>query len=77
MRGLGSMVAAEFGDDEAPNGEFAAKVQKIAMQNNLLLLTCGAHGNVIRFLYPLTIEDELFEQGLAVLEKAIEQARQV
>ena len=47
------------------------------MQNNLLLLTCGAHGNVIRFLYPLTIEDELFEQGLAVLEKAIGQARQV
>ena len=76
VRGLGSMVAAEFGDDEAPNGEFAAKVQKIAMENNLLLLTCGAHGNVIRFLYPLTIEDELFEQGLAVLEKAIEQARQ-
>lgn len=76
VRGLGSMVAAEFGDDEAPNGEFAAKVQKIAMENNLLLLTCGAHGNVIRFLYPLTIEDELFEQGLAVLEKAVAQARQ-
>ena len=52
------------------------RAQEIALQNNLLLLTCGAHGNVIRFLYPLTIEDELFEQGLAVLEKAVAQARQ-
>ena len=76
VRGLGSMVAVEFGDDENPNPAFAAKVQQIAMQNNLLLLTCGAHGNVIRFLYPITIEDDTFEQGLAVLKQAFEQARQ-
>ncbi|UOO81459.1 4-aminobutyrate--2-oxoglutarate transaminase [Uruburuella testudinis] len=75
VRGLGSMIAVEFGDDENPNAAFAAKVQQIAMQNNLLLLTCGAHGNVIRFLYPLTIEDDTFAQGLAVLEQAFAQAR--
>ncbi len=76
VRGLGSMIAVEFGDDENPNAAFATKVQQIAMQNNLLLLTCGAHGNVIRFLYPLTIEDDTFAKGLAVLEQAFEQARQ-
>ncbi len=76
VRGLGSMIAVEFGDDENPNAAFATKVQQIAMQNNLLLLTCGAHGNVIRFLYPITIEDDTFEQGLAVLKQAFEQARQ-
>ncbi|MFV2029338.1 4-aminobutyrate--2-oxoglutarate transaminase [Neisseria sp. S1] len=75
IRGLGSMVAVEFGDDENPNGEFAAKVQKEAMNQQLLLLTCGAHGNVIRFLYPLTIEDDTFDKGLAVLAQAISRAR--
>lgn len=75
IRGLGSMVAVEFGDDDNPNAAFAAKVQKIAMENQLLLLTCGAHGNVIRFLYPLTIEDADFERAMAVLKLAIEQAR--
>lgn len=75
VRGLGSMVAVEFGDDEQPNSTFAAKVQQAAMADNLLLLTCGAHGNVIRFLYPLTIDDATFERALAVLKTVFERAR--
>lgn len=75
VRGLGSMVAMEFGDDENPNAEFAKKVQTIAMENNLLLLTCGAHGNVIRFLYPITIKDTQFDKALSIIKSAIEQAR--
>lgn len=75
IRGLGSMIAIEFGDDEHPNAAFAAKVQQAAMADNLLLLTCGAHGNVIRFLYPLTIEDEIFDQALGKLKAALEKAR--
>ena len=76
IRGLGSMVAVEFGDDDSPNSEFAAKVKAIAMENNLLLLTCGAHANTIRFLYPLTIEEELFDRALTILKNAFEKARQ-
>ena len=75
IRGLGSMIAVEFGDDEQPNAAFAAKVQQAAMAQNLLLLTCGAHGNVIRFLYPLTIEDDTFERALAILAESFTQAR--
>lgn len=75
IRGLGSMVAVEFGDDDSPNPEFAARVQKAAMARNLLLLTCGAHGNVIRFLYPLTIGDDTFEQALNILKASFEEAR--
>ena len=70
------MVAVEFGDDDCPNSEFAAKVKSIAMENNLLLLTCGAHANAIRFLYPLTIEEELFDRALTILKNAFEKARQ-
>ncbi|MCF7520782.1 4-aminobutyrate--2-oxoglutarate transaminase [Neisseria sp. ZJ106] len=75
IRGLGSMVAVEFGDDENPRTEFAAKVKNYAMANNLLLLTCGVHGNVIRFLYPLTIEDERFDRALEIIKQGVEAAR--
>ena len=51
-------------------------MKAIAMENNLLLLTCGAHANAIRFLYPLTIEEELFDRALTILKNAFEKARQ-
>jgi 4-aminobutyrate aminotransferase-like enzyme len=37
----------------------------------LILLTAGMHASVLRFLFPLTIEDEVFEEGLAALEAAL------
>lgn len=67
VRGLGSMVAVEF--DQAST---AQAVQKRAMANGLLLLTCGAKGNVIRFLYPLTIPDGQFAEALEILSATLE-----
>lgn len=75
IRGLGSMVAIEFGDEANPLSDFTKKVHQIALQKGLLVLTCGAYGNVIRFLYPLTIEDNIFDEGLAILAQAITEAR--
>ncbi|AXK40252.1 4-aminobutyrate--2-oxoglutarate transaminase [Crenobacter cavernae] len=73
-RGLGSMVAVEFNDAAGkPDAAFAKKVQQHALANGLLLLTCGTYGNVIRFLYPLTISDALFDEALAVLDAALKQ----
>jgi 4-aminobutyrate aminotransferase len=37
----------------------------------VLLLICGTHGNVIRFLYPLTIPQPKFDTALQVLEDAV------
>ncbi|GAA0480089.1 MULTISPECIES: 4-aminobutyrate--2-oxoglutarate transaminase [Tatumella] len=68
VRGLGSMVAAELKD-----AAIAKKVQTAAMDEGLLLLTCGQKGNVIRFLYPLTIPTEQFRQGLTILTRALQQ----
>jgi 4-aminobutyrate aminotransferase/(S)-3-amino-2-methylpropionate transaminase len=39
-----------------------------------LVLTAGTYGNVLRFLPPLVISDELLNEGLDVLEKAIASA---
>ena len=47
-------------------------MQARARDAGLLLLTCGVHGNVIRFLFPLTIEDAVFEEGSRLLARALE-----
>ena len=62
IRALGSMVAVEFADAQS-----AQALQQQAMAQGLLLLTCGPQGNVIRFLYPLTIPDAQFRQALDIL----------
>jgi len=73
VRGLGAMVAVEFArPDGTPDPDYTRRVQRRAQEGGLLLLTCGVHANVVRFLFPLTIEDEVFEEGLAILEKALE-----
>ncbi|MDO5624797.1 MAG: 4-aminobutyrate--2-oxoglutarate transaminase [Pseudomonadota bacterium] len=73
VRGLGSMVAAEFVDPATgqPDAALARRVQERALAHGLLLLTCGAHGNVIRFLYPLTIEQAQFDEALQILERVL------
>ncbi|PWK34864.1 4-aminobutyrate--2-oxoglutarate transaminase [Cupriavidus plantarum] len=73
VRGVGSMIAAEFTDPAtgAPSPDAAKRVQTRALEAGLILLTCGVHGNVIRFLYPLTIPQAQFDAALAILEKAL------
>jgi 4-aminobutyrate aminotransferase len=68
IRGYGSMIAAEFNDAAGkPSAEIARAIQQQALEQGLILLTCGVYGNVIRFLYPLTIPDAQFEDALALL----------
>ncbi|WP_220703924.1 4-aminobutyrate transaminase [Citrobacter braakii] len=72
VRGLGSMIAAEFCDAATgePNAAAAQRVQKKALEQGLLLLTCGQYGNVIRFLYPLTIPQDQFVKALDIIKAA-------
>ncbi|MGO8019853.1 4-aminobutyrate--2-oxoglutarate transaminase, partial [Rhizobium leguminosarum] len=51
-----------------PSAEFANRVRLIALEKGLILLTCGVHGNVIRFLAPITIQEEIFGEALDILE---------
>jgi len=73
VRGPGLMNAVEFNDvaTGTPSADFANAVRVAALERGLILLTCGVHGNVIRFLPPITIEDETFGEGLDLLEAAI------
>ncbi|KAB2882037.1 MAG: 4-aminobutyrate--2-oxoglutarate transaminase [Albidovulum sp.] len=77
IRGPGFMNAVEFNDAKTgkPSAEFAGKVRTEALRRGLILLTCGVHGNVIRFLSPITIQDEVFTEALGKLEDSIRAAR--
>ncbi|MCC8165245.1 MAG: 4-aminobutyrate--2-oxoglutarate transaminase [Planctomycetes bacterium] len=77
IRGLGSMVAAEFykaGTNE-PDADYVKKVQAKALEKKLIILTCGTYYNVIRFLYPLTIEDKIMDEALDILEAALKECK--
>jgi len=75
VRGLGSMIALEFNDPETgkPSAEITREVQQAALDQGLLLLSCGVYGNVIRFLYPLTIPQEQFTRALTILKQVLPQ----
>ncbi|MDR6390690.1 4-aminobutyrate--2-oxoglutarate transaminase [Paraburkholderia phenoliruptrix] len=73
VRGPGAMVAVEFckpGSTE-PDADFTKRVQARALERGLLLLVCGVYSNVVRFLFPLTIQDAVFDEALAILEDVI------
>jgi 4-aminobutyrate aminotransferase-like enzyme len=80
VRGLGSMMAVEFAKPGSPAGapaydaDFTKRVQQEAMKRGLVLLTCGLDANVIRFLYPLTIQDAVFDEALDIVEQSLSAA---
>src|SRR5580704_17082140 len=70
VRGRGAMIAIELvrpGTLE-PAADVAAQVAKACHTAGLVVLTCGTFGNVLRFLPPLVIGEQLLEEGLSILE---------
>ena len=69
IRGRGAMIAAEFVDPAtgAPDAALTAAVAKAAIAEGVIVLTCGTDGNVVRFLPPLSIGDDLLHEGLDVV----------
>jgi 4-aminobutyrate aminotransferase len=76
VRGIGSMLAIEIRDPTtgAPSAEITRAVQQAALARGLILLTCGTHANVVRFLYPLTIPTPQFQAALQTLEQVLAEA---
>ncbi len=78
VRRLGAMAAIEIVKDQdtrEPDKAAAAAIAKYANEHGLLLLTAGINGNIIRFLTPLVITDELLHEGLGIIEEALERSR--
>jgi 4-aminobutyrate aminotransferase / (S)-3-amino-2-methylpropionate transaminase / 5-aminovalerate transaminase len=69
VRGRGAMIAVELvhQDSTDPDPGFTTAVATAAREKGVIVLTCGTYGNVLRFLPPLTISDELLNEGLDLL----------
>ncbi len=68
------MVAFELVKEHGGNSPDADKVKELtgkALENGLILISCGIFGNTIRLLVPLTITDQQLEEGLDILEKSL------
>ncbi len=75
VRGRGFMIGAEFVHDRAsrrPWGERAQAMRAALLARGVLMHTAGAWDQVLRFMAPLVIEDELLERGLGAFEEALE-----
>ncbi len=75
IRNLGAMIAMELvhgGDANRPDPDTTKALVAEASRNGLILLSCGIRSNVIRFLPPLTIGDELIDEGMVLLEKSLD-----
>ncbi|MEZ5100567.1 MAG: 4-aminobutyrate--2-oxoglutarate transaminase [Thermoleophilia bacterium] len=78
VRGLGPLLAIELVEDRAtkqPAGDLAKRTTALALDEGLLLLSCGTYGNVIRILVPVLVSDEDVDHGLDVLERSLVAAR--
>ena len=74
VRGLGAMLAIELRRGGEPASDLATAVAEGALARGLLILKAGIHGNCIRVLVPLTIEEAQLEEALDVWEEALEAA---
>src|SRR3954447_4371164 len=72
VRGRGAMVAIELVDATgAPDPALTARVAGGCHSEGVLVLTAGSYGNVLRFLPPLVIGDDLLDEAIRVLEKVL------
>jgi 4-aminobutyrate aminotransferase/(S)-3-amino-2-methylpropionate transaminase len=74
VRGLGAMLAIDLVRDpetKEPAPELALGVIDAALRRGLILLKAGVHGNCIRVLCPLTIEDAVLDEALEAWEAAL------
>ncbi len=75
VRGLGGMQAIELiksPDTREPAAEETKQIIQYCYEHGLITLSAGSYSNVIRFLAPLVISDEQMDEGLSVLELALQ-----
>ena len=75
VRGVAAMQAMELvrsPETKEPAAEETRQVVRYSYEHGLILFSAGTYGNVIRLLMPLVVTDDQLDEGLGVLEAAIE-----
>jgi len=72
VRGLGLMIGNEFRDAAGkPDPVTAAAAQQEAARRGLLLLTCGAWGQVVRFIPALVVNSDQVDEAAGIWADAV------
>jgi 4-aminobutyrate aminotransferase-like enzyme len=74
VRAPGLRIGVEFGRDRSTrerDGAAAEAVAARAAENGLLLLTCGIHHQVIRWIPPIDVTVAEVEEALGTFERAL------
>ena len=74
VRGLGLMVGVELvAKDGSPNKELQKQIRQICLDSGLVILSCGAHDNVLRLVPPLNLSPAELDEGWAILSGAFQE----
>lgn len=74
VRAIGAMAAVEFVSDrgsKAPDATLAQRIIDAAREEGLLVIKCGVHRNVVRFICPLVISEQDVAEALRMFERAL------
>lgn len=73
VRGTGLMIGIEIVKDNGePDAVLTAQIKAEALEKDVLLLTCGSHHNVVRFIAPLTVTEKEIDIAVDVIDKILE-----
>lgn len=78
IRGPGAMIGFDIVKTRGtyePDADATKRVTQAAIEDGLILLSCGVYSNVIRILVPLTASDDVLNEGLDKLEAALVKAK--
>ena len=75
VRGLGGMQAIELvrsAETREPAAEETKQITQYCYEHGLITITAGSYSNVVRVLVPLVVTDQQLDEGLDVLESALQ-----
>jgi 4-aminobutyrate aminotransferase/(S)-3-amino-2-methylpropionate transaminase len=75
VRGLGGMQAIELvrsSDKREPAAEETKQISQYCYEHGLITITAGSYSNVVRVLVPLVVSNEQMDEGMNVLESALQ-----
>jgi 2,4-diaminobutyrate 4-transaminase len=76
VRGVGCMIGNEIVESKTsktPSKDIAVQLRRIMFENGLMMHTSGHYGNVLRFMAPLIISEDLLGKGLEIYGRALGQ----
>ena len=61
-------------ESKLPWSEMAINIKQNMFKKGVLMHTCGHYSNVLRYMAPLIIEDDLIDKGIDIFEEALKEA---